>query len=372
MERTYRSEHVGSLLRPKALLEARTDLAENRISIDTLRGIEDRAIQSAFEMQARAGVALFTDGEYRRGSYMEALAMSIDGFVEGISEPIRPRWRGPNPEAANSAPVNLRVVGERIWKKRRLAGHETEFLRQNAPGPFKVTLPSPTQLWIQWFQPGVTDKVYADRGELLHDIAAIVRDEINSLSDEGPSCVQLDATSYIDYVDAEGRQKMKELGLDLDEALDQAIEADNLCFEGLNRSAVTSALHICRGNSRGNWRGEGGYDAIAEKMFNGLKVDRILLEYDTDRAGGFEPLRFVPKGKLIVLGLVTTKSGELESQDILLKRIEEASQYVSIDQLAISPQCGFASSLLGNFLSWDDQQRKLELVVKTAERVWGE
>jgi 5-methyltetrahydropteroyltriglutamate--homocysteine methyltransferase len=371
MQSIYRSEHVGSLLRPNELLNARSARLENRVTQEKLQEIEDDAIRSAFEMQTTAGVSLFTDGEYRRGSYMEALALSIDGFVEGVSQPIRPRWRGPNPAAANSAPVNLRVVGERLRKTRRLTAHETGFLRRYSPGPFKITLPSPTQLWLQWYQPGVTDKVYSDRRELLYDIAMIVRDEIRAVIDEGPLCVQLDATSYIDYVDLEGRQRMKELGLDLDEALDHAIEADNLCFDGVDRGSVVTALHICRGNSRGNWRGEGGYDAIAEKLFNGLQMDRILLEFDTDRAGGFEPLRFVPKGKIIVLGLITTKNGDLESQDLLLRRIEEATQYIPIDQLALSPQCGFASSLLGNFLSWDDQRRKLELVVETAQKVWG-
>jgi 5-methyltetrahydropteroyltriglutamate--homocysteine methyltransferase len=361
------TEHVGSLIRPPELTDARNSKDSDQISLEELRVIEDFHIIRAIEMQEMVGMDLLTDGEYRRGNYMEALALSLNGFVAGTSHPIRSNWRGPNPDASGPAAVNLKIVGNRLKKHQRLTAHETIFLQQHTKRPFKVTMPSPTQFWLQWYQPGITDKAYPTREELLQHIALIIHDEVVDIINEGGSCIQLDATSYIDYVDAAGRGKMQELGIDLDSALDHAIAADNFCLKKTNGSTVSTALHICRGNKGGNWRGEGGYDAVAEKLFNSLEVDRILLEYDTERAGGFEPLRYVPKGLTVVLGLITTKSARLESEDLLLRRIEEASKYIPIEQLSLSPQCGFAS----NPISWDDQQKKLELVVDTTRKVWG-
>jgi 5-methyltetrahydropteroyltriglutamate--homocysteine methyltransferase len=219
--------------------------------------------------------------------------------------------------------------------------------------------------------------VYGSREAALQDVATIVGSEVRALVDEGAAYVQLDNPHYPDYLDADRNAQWRALGVDPDRALAEDVEADNLSLRGVDRGSVVLAMHICRGNGgRGQdqpagWHTSGGYDPIAERLFGGLEVDRFLLEYDSERAGGFEPLRYMPKGKQVVLGLVTTKSGALESQDDLLRRIEEASRYVDLDNLALSPQCGFASTMQGNPLTVDEERRKLELVVDTARKVWG-
>jgi 5-methyltetrahydropteroyltriglutamate--homocysteine methyltransferase len=206
---------------------------------------------------------------------------------------------------------------------------------------------------------------------LLAAIVPIIREEIRALIEEGASYVQIDAPRFTYYADERIRERMRGNGIEPDQALAEGIAADDAALQGLPRGRAVLALHLCRGNSRSRWRAEGGYDRVAEQLFAGIDVDRFLLEYDSARAGGFEPLRFVPKGKTVVLGLVTTKSGTLEDQADLLRRIDEASRYVPVEDLALSPQCGFASIAEGNLLTEDQQWRKLELVAETARKVWG-
>jgi 5-methyltetrahydropteroyltriglutamate--homocysteine methyltransferase len=238
-------------------------------------------------------------------------------------------------------------------------------------------MPAATYVVSRGYKPGVTDGVYASRADVLQDAARIIAAELQALLDEGVPYVQLDNPHYPDYVVEQRNAEWRALGVDPEQALREDIEADNFSVSGVDRSSCVVAMHLCRGNGgRGHdqpagWHTSGGYDAIAEQVFGGLDVDRFLLEYDSERAGGFEPLRFMPAGKQVVLGLVTTKSGELESQDTLMRQIEEASRYVALDNLALSPQCGFASTLAGNPLSVDEERRKLELVVDTARKVWG-
>jgi len=265
----------------------------------------------------------------------------------------------------------MSVVAAKLKQTRRLTAHETAFLREHAPGPFKITIPSVSLLAALSYKPGLTDGFYPTRSALIQEVTRIIRDEIKAVVAEGVPYVQIDAPNYTFLVDGELRQQFRNAGTDPDRELDECIAADNACLEGVERGRTTLALHLCRGNSRSNWVSEGSYEPIAEKLFASLKVDRFLLEYDTGRAGGFEPLRFVPKGKTVVLGLVTSKEGKPESKDLLLRRVDEASKYVPVDNLAVSPQCGFASSAPGNLISWDDQRRKLELVVETARAVWG-
>jgi len=218
----------------------------------------------------------------------------------------------------------------------------------------------------------VTDKFYPPIHDMLQDVAAIMRDEVQALIDEGASYVQLDAPSYSTFFDARRRDALKASGVDPAEALDAAIAADNAMIRDIKRKdGMVIGIHFCRGNKRSAWGAEGSYEPIAEKAFGSLKMDRYLMEFDTERAGGFEPLRFVPKGKTVVLGLITTKAPQLESPDELLRRIEQASKYVPAENLALSTQCGFASAASGNLLSWDDMRRKLELVAKIARKVWG-
>ncbi len=221
------------------------------------------------------------------------------------------------------------------------------------------------------YRPGISDRYYPTQAALLQELVGIIGGEVRALVADGARYVQLDAPTYPHFVDERLRERALLAGVDPDRAVDEAIAADNACLAGVDRGAVTLAIHLCRGNSRSRWLAEGGYEPVAERVFGSLEVDRFLLEYDTERAGGFEPLRFVPKGKTVVLGLVTTKSGALEDQDTLLRRVEAASRYLPLDQLALSPQCGFATNEQGNLLTEDEQWRKLELVVDTARKIWG-
>jgi 5-methyltetrahydropteroyltriglutamate--homocysteine methyltransferase len=225
---------------------------------------------------------------------------------------------------------------------------------------------------IMRYRPGVTDRFYPTVHDMLQDVAAIMREEVRALIDEGASYVQLDAPSYSNFFDRNRREVLKQAGIDLEEALNAAIAADNAMIEDVKRDSDTViGIHFCRGNKRSAWGAEGSYEPVAEKAFGSLKMDRFLLEFDSERAGSFEPLRFVPRGKTVVLGLITTKSPELENEDELLRKIEQAAKYVAPDHLALSTQCGFASAASGNLISWDDMQRKLELVSAVARRAWG-
>ncbi|HEY7555656.1 MAG TPA: cobalamin-independent methionine synthase II family protein [Candidatus Binatia bacterium] len=368
-----RADNVGSLLRPPELLEARAALREGRMNYNQVRAIEDRAILTALELQRSVGIDIFTDGEYRRDIFTADITQAVDGLVPG-KPTVGFQWRGAGSELAKeSKEGNLQfVVGGKLRKKGRLTPNEAPFLKQHAPGPFKVCTPAAMQHAMSRYKPGVTDKVYPTIDEMLQDVAAIMREEVQTLVDEGASYVQMDAPSYSTFFDPTRRQLLKQSGVDTDAAFDAAVAADNAMIQGIKRAPeVLTAIHFCRGNKRSAWGAEGGYEPIAEKAFGSLKMDRFLLEFDTNRAGGFEPLRFVPKGKTVVLGLVTTKFPQMESEDELLRRVEQASKYVPTENLAISTQCGFASAASGNLITWDDMKRKLELVVKIARRVWG-
>ena len=365
MTTSYRADQVGSLLRPAAVLRARAAYEQRRIGPQQLSMVEDGAILEALERQRQVGLDVFTDGEFRRGAWQTDMAEAVEGFVD---DHVAMAWRGPNAGVEGSA---AQVVGGKLRQRRRLTAHESGFLKEHAPGPFKITIPSASTFRDASYKPGLTDRFYPTRSDLLAELVQIVRGEIEALVAEGVPYVQIDAPRLSYYVDPGIRAQMRQSGIDPDGALDEAIEAENACLQGLRRDGVTLGFHLCRGNSRSRWRAEGGYDPIAEKVFGSLGHDRFLLEYDSERAGGFEPLRFVPKGKTVVLGLVTTKQGRLESQADLLRRIEEAARYVPLDNLALSPQCGFASVAEGNLLSPDDQWRKLELIAETARQVWG-
>jgi 5-methyltetrahydropteroyltriglutamate--homocysteine methyltransferase len=373
MATQFRADNIGSLLRPAELLEARAALRDGTLDEKHVREIEDRAILAALEMQRAAGVQIFTDGEYRRDIFTADLTKAIDGLVPGRPV-IKFEWRGQGKELAEqSKEGNLQyIVGGKLTRKGRFTPGEAPFLRQHAPGPFKICTPAAMQHAIMRYRPGVTDRFYPTVHEMLQDVAAIMREEVRALIDEGASYVQLDAPSYSNFFDRNRREVLKQAGIDLDEALDAAIAADNAMIENVKGGSDTAiGIHFCRGNKRSAWGAEGSYEPIAEKAFGSLKMDRFLLEFDSERAGGFEPLRFVPRGKTVVLGLVTTKSPALESEDELLRKIEQAAKYIAPDHLALSTQCGFASAASGNLLSWDDMQRKLALVAKVAGRAWG-
>lgn len=376
---TYRADHVGSFLRPPELLEARTAHAEGRIGEAVLREAEDQATLTVLDLQRQTGVDVYSDGEYRRGMWITGLPAAVEGFGPGAMLNIR-NWRGrPLPyvpgqtgtrHAATAGQNPPAVIIGKLRPKQRITGVESAFLGRHAQGPFKITIPSPAW-YLRGYVKGTSDRVYPSAADALRDLTGIVHQEVKALVEERVPYVQIDSIRYVfDYTDEQRRHEWQELGIDPDLAIDENIAADNAVIDGVAREGVTFGLHMCRGNNRSRWFAEGGYDRIAEKAFGQLHYDRFLLEYDSERAGGFAPLRFVPKGKTVVLGLISTKAPQLEAQDDLLRRIDEAAKYVPVANLALSPQCGFASVAAGNEISWDDQRKKLDLLVDTARKVW--
>jgi 5-methyltetrahydropteroyltriglutamate--homocysteine methyltransferase len=329
-----------------------------------LRSKEDAAIVAALERQREIGMDVFTDGEMRRAGWLTDMAEAVDGFV---SQRVELDWKGPG---GMREPSIAFAAGGKLKKHRNLAAYELPLLRQSSPGLFKVTLPAPSNFLVASYKEGVTDRFYPTRAEFLADLVEIVRSEIEWLILQGVRYVQLDAPYYSHYLDSNQRDRMLGAGRNPDFELVAAIEGDNACLKGLVGGDVIVGMHVCRGNNRSRWYTEGGYDAIAERLFSSLNVDTFLLEYDSDRSGSFEPLRFVPRAKKVVLGLITTKSPELESIDELHRRVDEASRHVPLENLAISPQCGFASVAAGNLISMEDQWRKLQRVVETARQIW--
>ena len=367
MPLTYRADHVGSLLRPAELLAARKNPETTSAQLTAL---EDRHILRVLARQKEAGLGIFTDGEFRRGGFMSGFYDSVEGLDNQAD--IARAWKGA--AAAPLAPTGILagVVVEKIRQTKRLTKHEADFLKLHSPGDIKMTLPTANQFPAIVYKKGMSEKAYATRSDFLWDIVPIIQAEIAALVNDGVKYIQLDAPRYSYYIDPKWRNYVKEeMGMDPDQALDEAIRADNDCLEGVRRQGVTLAIHLCRGNNRSHWYAEGGYDPIAEKLFNRLNVDLFLLEYESERAGTFEPLRFVPKAKGVVLGLVSSKLPDLESREQLMRRIGEASRYVPLENLALSPQCGFAASMEGNLLTEEEQWRKLQLVVETARAVWG-
>jgi 5-methyltetrahydropteroyltriglutamate--homocysteine methyltransferase len=362
----HRADHVGSFLRPRAVLDARADA---HITPDRLRAIEDEHILRVLSRQNDLGFHVFTDGEFRRHGFMSDFYESVDGLDHDGS--IARAWSG-TATARDTRPLAGLVVGK-IRQTKRLTAHEVAFLTRHSPGDIKMTLPSANQFPAIMYRKGLSDRAYASYSEFLWDVVPIIKAEIAALAGEGVAYIQLDAPRYSYYIDPKWRAYVKdEMGVDPDVALDEAIRADNACLEGAKRDGVLFAIHLCRGNNQSKWYAEGGYDPIAEKLFNQLNVDAFLLEYESERAGTFEPLRFVPRDKSVVLGLVSSKLPALEHQDDLRRRIEEASRYVPLENLALSPQCGFASALEGNLLTEDEQWRKMQLVADTARQVWSD
>jgi 5-methyltetrahydropteroyltriglutamate--homocysteine methyltransferase len=365
MDVPHRADHVGSFLRPPELLQARGGAATDP---EGLREIEDRHILRVLARQRELGFDVFTDGEFRRRNFMSDLTDAVEGFDHGGA--VARTWEAGSTAAAPASSVTG-IVTAKLRQSRRLTAHELPFLQANSPGAIKMTLPSPTQFPAIAYKRGVTDRVYPNHSALLWDIVAIITAEVQALVAAGVRYVQIDAPRYSYYVDPKWREYIRtEMGMEPDAALDEAVRADNACLAGARRAGVTLAMHLCRGNNRSHWYAEGGYDPIAEKLFGTLQVDRFLLEYDDERSGTFEPLRFIPRSKAVVLGLVSSKRPQLESKRDLVRRIEEAARHVPIENLALSPQCGFASTMEGNLLTEDDQWAKLGLVVETAREVW--
>jgi 5-methyltetrahydropteroyltriglutamate--homocysteine methyltransferase len=366
MSTPYRADHVGSFLRPPELLEARKSVATNGAQ---LHAIEDLQIDRVLAKQKDLGFEIFTDGEFRRRNFMSDFTDAVAGF--DLGDAVNRTWKAGQ---AKDAPVSsiTGIVTEKLRAKEPLTGRELSFLKTHSPGAIKMTLPSATQFPAISFKRGVTDKVYKDHSELLWDIVAIMKAELARLSAEGVKYIQIDAPRYSYFMDPKWRDWIRtEMKIKPDALLDESIRADNACFESARRPAVTLAMHLCRGNNRSHWYAEGGYDAIAEKLFTTMAVDRFLLEYDDERSGTFEPLRLVPRNKTVVLGLISSKKAQLENADDIARRIDEAARYFPRENLALSPQCGFASTMEGNLLTEDEQWAKLRLVADVARRVWS-
>ncbi len=360
-----RVDQVGSLLRPEALKAAFAAHREGRIDDAALRSVQDEAVRAVVAEQARRGVAIVTDGEFRRANFQDSLARSIAGFDAWLD-----RWRNRPVDASprRATLITRHRVTERLRLVRNLPLEEWRFASRLTERPVKVTLIGPDRV-AQVFDAEASREVYGSVDEFIADVVAVERVMVAELAAAGCPYVQIDAPSYTAYVDAASLAEMRARGEDPANSLERSIAADNAIVAGID--GVTFGIHICRGNERSMWHREGPYDGIAERLFSGLAHGRLLLEYDTARAGSFAPLRYVPAGKVVVLGLVTTKAGELEDADALARRIDEAARYVPLDRLALSPQCGFASDIAGNLLTEDAQWHKLELVRDVARRVWG-
>ncbi len=376
--RSIRTDVVGSLLRPDYLMEIWQRHGRGEAGDAELGAAQDQAVREAVALQEACGIEVVTDGEYRRLNFQDSFAYSIEGFdadkvsidwylkeIEGI-QPLR-RWDRPM-EERGPAVSQRRPVRERLRLVRNQPLEEYRFVSGVASRPVKVTLISPDRIWQRWDYETSTP-VYAGPEDFVGHVADIEHEMVRQLVEAGCRYVQIDAPSYTAYVDGPSLARMRQRGEDPIQSFARSLKADNTVIQGF--PGVTFGLHLCRGNQRSMWHREGSYDAIAERLFNELAHDRFLLEYDSERAGSFAPLRFLPKGKTVVLGLVSTKIPQLERLEDLRRRIEEASRYAPLEQLAISPQCGFASAPPGNAISADDQRRKLELIAEAARRVWG-
>jgi 5-methyltetrahydropteroyltriglutamate--homocysteine methyltransferase len=365
----FRADHVGSLLRPPQLLKAREDFAQGRIDRAELRAIEDDAIRDVVRKQEEVGLRSATDGEFRRASWHMDFIYQLGG-VERSQESMHVQFR--NAEGTiEFAPAALRVDAP-IALREPIFADDFRFLQScvTTATP-KLTIPSPSMVHYRGGRAAIDEDVYPDMDAFWSDLTSAYAAEVRALADLGCTYLQFDDTSLAYLNDPRQRALIAELGGDAEHQHEAYIRHINEALadrpEGLS---VTT--HMCRGNFRSSWVAEGGYDFVAEALFNELQVDGFFMEWDDERSGGFEPLRFVPKGKVVVLGLVTTKRGDLESKDDLKRRIEEASQYVDLDQLCLSPQCGFSSTVEGNALTEEQQWAKLRLVVETAAEVWGD
>jgi 5-methyltetrahydropteroyltriglutamate--homocysteine methyltransferase len=378
--KAIRTDVVGSLLRPAALKDARARFDDGAIGLEHFRAIEDEAVLEALRLQEAVGLDVVTDGEMRRLNFQDSFGASVDGFdaapstqkiyerrVEGAT-PLQ-RWDIKELHDHGTAVSHRRPAKARLRLGHNLPLDEYRFLHEWARKPAKVSLIGPDRI-SQRFDYQASTGVYRGMDEFVADVVAIERAIVESLVGDGCRYIHIDAPGFTAYVDPPSLDAMRARGEDPMANFARSLKAEASVVKDLGKD-VTSGIHLCRGNQRSMWHREGTYDAIAERLFNELPHDRFLLEYDSPRAGSFEPLRFVPKGKVVVLGLVSTKVPELEDLDDLKRRIGEAAKFIPLDQLAISPQCGFASDVVGNVLGEDDQKRKLEVVVETARQVWG-
>ncbi len=359
---TIRSDVVGSLLRPPYLVQAREALDAGRIGLREFKKTEDRAVDEAVALQELAGLDVVTDGEFRRYAFFGHLIDAVEGFDKFGG------WAIPfHDEQGKELVFKRPVVVEKLRWRRSMCAEEFVYLRARAARPTKVTLIS-TQQAAAYYDPEKSKGAYPTRDAYLSDIVDLTRREVDELTRLGCAYIQIDAPQYAALLDPALRDGYRQRGSDPDRLIDACIEMDNAVIG--SHSGITFGLHICRGNNQSMFYASGGYEPIA-RVFQRSRAQRFLLEYDDERSGGFEPLKSVPEDREVVLGLVTTKKPRLETVDELRRRIDEAATFLSLDRLALSPQCGFASTMAGNRISAEDQQRKLQRVAETARLVWG-
>jgi len=365
----FRADHVGSLLRPPELLRARANAATGRIDGDTLRRLEDDAIREAVRRQEEVGLQSVTDGELRRASWHMDFIYQLDGISKEAGN-IAVTFHNEQGDI-EFTPAALHIGGK-LGVSKTIFGDDFRFLRDAATtGIPKLTIPSPSMVHWRGGGAAIDPAIYAGIDEFWSDLTAAYRDEVQRLGELGCTYLQLDDTSLAYVNDPHQREHVTSIGGDPEhQHLEYIAHINEALADRPEGMSVTT--HLCRGNFRSSWAAEGGYDFVAEALLNELAVDGFFMEWDDERSGGFEPLRFLPKGdKQVVLGLVTTKSGELETKDALKQRIDAAARYAPLDQLCLSPQCGFASTLEGNALTQEEQWAKLRLVVDVAREVWG-
>jgi 5-methyltetrahydropteroyltriglutamate--homocysteine methyltransferase len=367
MQRTkppFRADHVGSLLRPAALKEARAKREKNEIAAEQLREVEDREIDTLIRKQEEAGLKSITDGEFRRASWNYDFLGKLDGVEAYIGER-KIKFQGPQPK-----PILLRVTG----KLGTFSGHPMlehfRYLKAHTKQTPKMTIPSPSSLHFRYGRSAVPESIYPDMAEFYRDLGLTYRKAVRAFADAGCRYLQLDEVNFTYLCDPALRKQVADRGDDVDALPNIYADVINAAISDIPAD-MTIAMHLCRGNFQSTFVASGGYEPVADILFNRVKVPNYFMEYDSDRAGGFEPLRFVPKGKTVVLGLVTSKSGTLESKDTLKRRIDEASKFIALDQLCLSPQCGFASTEEGNILAEEEQWAKLRMIVEVADEVWG-
>jgi len=375
MKPPFRADHVGSLLRPEKLKQAREKFLGPQTPTSNigphqdprLKEVEDECVREVVAMQERVGLRAVTDGEYRRRSWWLELILGWQGFEADRTGSAKLKWR--NESGVTQGFSDLNVTGRIRWSPSSVV-RAFQFLKENTQAVPKVTMPAPN--CVHYYMGGKIPKsIYPDAEAFWDDLIAAYRRELKELIAAGARYIQLDDTSIAFICDPAHREYVRSWGMDPEKLLELYAEKINSTLEDVP-DEVTITLHQCRGNREGNWAAEGGYDSVADVLFNQIDVDGYFLEYDTSRAGGFEPLHFLPKGKKrLVLGLVSSKKPELEDKDSLIRRIEAAAKFAPLEQLALSPQCGFASSIKGNPLAQADQEAKLRRIVEVADKVWG-
>jgi 5-methyltetrahydropteroyltriglutamate--homocysteine methyltransferase len=362
----FRADHVGSLLRTASLRDARAKRAAGEITADALKEIEDREIKSVIRKQEAAGLRSVTDGEYRRVSWNYDFLERLDNVESYVGErKIKFASTGPQPR-----PILLRVIGKLGGYAAHPMIEHFKFLKANTKQTPKLTIPSPSSLHFRYGRDAVPADIYPSMDDFYRDLGQSYRKAVRAFADAGCRYLQLDEVNLAYLCDPALRRQISDRGEDPAALPEIYAGMINAAMSDIP-SDMTITMHLCRGNFRSSFVASGGYEPIAELLFNAINVHGYFMEYDTDRAGGFEPLRFVPKGKTVVLGLVTTKSGTLESKDAIKRRIEEAAKFVDIDQLCLSPQCGFASTEEGNALAEEEEWAKLRMIVDIAEDMWG-